>query len=279
MSQMQWRVVVSTVVALYLGGGVASAGPWTPARGHGQIIFGWTLYRTGEEFSDARNRVSFGNEGEFSKSEINPYFETGLTDRLTFVGSLFASDQGYRNTYGHLDNHGMGDTELGLRYRMTGTDRPVIVAVQGSTKLATGKTSGAIALTNGQTDVEGRVLLGGSFGSGERPPFWNVDAGYRFRAGDPADEVRVDAAIGTYLTRRVMLLAQADTITGMQNADPRARELNPTLTPDYDLYRLQGSVVVRVAPRVRAQAGGFVHAWGRSTGAGGGVIASVWLEY
>ena len=39
MSQMQWRVVVSTVVALYLGGGVASAGPWTPARGHAPASF------------------------------------------------------------------------------------------------------------------------------------------------------------------------------------------------------------------------------------------------
>ena len=276
---MQWRVVVSTVLALGVSSGVASAGPWTPARGHGQVIFGWTLYRTGEEFSDARDRESFRNDGEFSKSEINPYFETGITDRLALVGSFFASDQAYHNTFGHLDNHGLGDTELGLRYRLTGTDRPVIVAVQGGTKLATGKTGGAIALTNGQTDVEGRVLLGGSFGRSERPPFWNVDAGYRFRASDPADELRVDATIGAYLSRRVMLIGQADTITGMQNADPRARELNPTLTPDYDLYRLQGSVVVRVASRVRAQAGGFVHAWGRSTGAGGGIIASVWLEY
>jgi hypothetical protein len=279
MTYMHWRVVVSTIVALGLGTGVASAGPWTPAKGHGQVIFGWTLYRTGEEFSASRDRESFGNEGVFSKNEINPYFETGLTDRLAFVGSFFASDQGYRNSFGHLDNHGLGDTELGLRYRMTGTDRPVIVAFQGSTKLATGKSDGAIALTNGQTDVEGRVLLGGSFGRSERPPFWNVDTGYRFRAGDPADELRVDATIGAYLSRRVMVVGQADTITGMRNADPRARELNPTLTPDYDLYRMQGSVVVRVASRVRAQAGGFFHAWGRSTGAGGGVIAALWLEY
>ena len=117
---MQWRVVVSTVLALGVSSGVASAGPWTPARGHGQVIFGWTLYRTGEEFSDARDRESFGNDGEFSKNEINPYFETGITDRLALVGSFFASDQAYHNTFGHLDNHGLGDTELGLRYRLHG---------------------------------------------------------------------------------------------------------------------------------------------------------------
>jgi hypothetical protein len=36
---------------------------------------------------------------------------------------------------------------------------------------------------------------------------------------------------------------------------------------------------VQVAPRVRVQGGAFAQAWGRNTGAGSGVLASLWLAY
>jgi hypothetical protein len=276
---MIWRALCCLVMLVAASASDAAAGPWTPARGHGQVIVGWTFYETHDEFSRDGDRQPFQFDGAFRKSELNPYFETGLTDRLALVGSLFASSQEFGNSFGRLDNAGLGDMELGLRYRLTDMDRAVGVAVQGLAKLAAGGTGGTIALTNGQTDLEGRVALGGSLGRSSHPPFWNVDAGYRFRSSRPADEIRVDAALGAYVRPRVMLLGQVATITGMRNASGSSVHLNPTLAPDYDLYRVQGSVVVQVAPRVRVQGGAFAHAWGRNTGAGSGVLASVWLAY
>jgi hypothetical protein len=267
------------VIAFWAGSGVAQAGPWTPARGHGQVIVGWTFYETHDEFTKGRDRVPFEWAGRFRKVEVNPYFETGLTDRVALVGSLFASQQDFTNSWGQLDNAGLGDTELGLRYRLTGPRALTVMAVQGSVKVPTGRTSGGIALTNGQTDVQGTFSIGGSIGRGERPAFWSVDAGYRYRARSPADEVRVDAALGAYVHRRVQLLAQASTITGLRNEGSHGPAFNPTLTPDYDLYRVTGSAIVRVASHLKAQAGGFVHAWGRNTGAGAGALASISVEY
>jgi hypothetical protein len=270
------------LLSLLLAPGLAvrtDAGPWTPERGHGQVIFTGNWYETQESFDQDGDKQRYEFDGRFTKRELNPYIEFGLTDRLALIGNLFFSRQAFDNSFGRLETTGPGDTEIGLRYRLNGTSAPVIVAVQGLVKVPTADTDGEVALGNGQADIEMRLAIGGSVGGGQHPPFWNVDAGFRRRNGDPADEVRVDATFGAYLHPRIMLMAQGAAIVGMQNARTADDLGNPTLTPDYDLYRAQGSVVVQVARRLRLQGGAFAHVAGRNTGAGAGIIASAWLSF
>ena len=256
----------------------AAAGPWTPERGHGQVIATFAVYSTRESFTQQGDRAEFGFDGKFRKREINPYLELGVTDRLTFIANTFVIGSEFSNAFGAQKNSGLGDSTIGLRYRVTDTNGPVIVAMQGLVKLPTAG-SGQPNLGNRQVDVDGRLVVGGSLGKSSRPPFWTVEGGYRYRAEGPADELRFEGTLGVYVHARLMLLGQVTATKGLKNNDQVLAGLDPTLSPDYDLTRAQGSIVVSVATRSRIQAGAFVHAAGRNTGAGSGFLVSFWQTF
>jgi protein XagA len=256
----------------------AAAGPWTPERGHGQVIVTFGAYSTRESFTQQGDRSEFGFDGKFRKLEINPYFELGVTDRLTFIANTFVIRSEFSNTFGAQKNSGLGDSTIGLRYRLTDTNRPVIIAMQGGVKLPTAG-SGQPNLGNQQVDVDGRLVVGGSLGKSSRPPFWTVEGGFRYRAEGPADELKFEGTLGAYVLPRLMLLGQVTATKGLKNNDQVLAGLDPTLSPDYDLTRAQGSVVVSVAARSRIQAGAFIHAAGRNTGAGSGFLVSFWQTF
>lgn len=275
-------MVIRTLVCVVLinwATAAAWAGPWTPRRGHGQVIVNVSFYETHEEFDRDGERDRFDFDGRFSKLEVNPFLELGVTDRLALLVNLFASRQAFDNEFGGLSNAGLGDSELGLRYRLSSPDRPLQIALQGFVKFATAERGGEVSLGNRQFDADLRLVLGGSIGKSARPPFWTVEGGYRWRDDGPADEVRLEGTFGVHISSRVMLMGQLMSTIGMRNADAFDHEGNPTLSPDYDLHRLQGSAIFRVSPRMRLQAAGFVHAFGRNTGAGGGALLAAWVEF
>ncbi|WP_261403350.1 hypothetical protein [Chenggangzhangella methanolivorans] len=65
----------------------------------------------------------------------------------------------------------------------------------------------AIGETDDQADIRG--LVARSFEVFGKPAFVDVAAGYRFRGGDPADEIRVDASFGIRPGKRLLLIAQS----------------------------------------------------------------------
>jgi hypothetical protein len=255
----------------------ATAGPWTPAKGHGQLILTTAVYETSAPFDREGRRQPYGSEGKFRKIELNPYVEVGMTDRLALVVSAFTSHQRFSTAVAGFSSAGMGDTSLRLRYRVTDST-PVLFAVTGGIKLPTGHAGGAVRIADGQRDLEVAATIGGSLNRATYPPFWQVEAGFRQRAGAPADELKLDASVGAYLHPRVMLMGHTSLTRGLHNADERS-ELNPTLSVDYDLHRVQMSAVLTVTRVTRFQAGVFAHVSGRNTGSGGGVLTSLWLTF
>jgi hypothetical protein len=257
----------------------ASAGPWTPPRGHGQVIFGASIYNTSSTFDEDGTAQRYGSDGAFRKIEVSPYVEFGLTDRLALVGNFFASRQRFATNSDSRAAAGQGDSTIGLRYRLTGSGAPVLAAVTTGATLPTAATGGAVRIGDGQADGRLGMAFGGSIGRGPRPGFWNADTTYRRRASQNADEIKIDAGAGMMAGSRLMLIAQTAITRGLRNGSSRDLGVNPTLSPDYDLYRLQGSAVVRVAGDWRVEAGAFRHVKGRNTGAGGGVLVALWKSF
>jgi protein XagA len=272
------RGVIALGVVVLMRTSVATAGPWTPAKGHGQLIVTTSVYETTAPFDAEGRRQPYDSDGMFRKVEMNPYLEVGVTDRLALVLSAFASQQRFTNRFVDSSSAGLGDTSLRLRYRLTDST-PVLFAITGGIKLPTGQRSGSVRVSDGQRDLEVGAAAGGSLSQAARPPFWQLEANFRQRAGAPADELKLDASIGGYVHPRVMLVGQTTLTRGLRNADEPRAELNPTLSADYDLYRVQGSTVLSVTRVTRFQAGVYAHIGGRNTGGGGGVLASVWFTF
>lgn len=267
-------------VALVGVPGVAGGSAWPQPEGHGLEVLTLSWYQTGSVFSEGWTRQALAKEGRFVKYEVNNYLEYGLIDRITLVGNFFYNPLlRFTDQTGDVESSGFGDQEVAVRYSLSSGSAPMVWAIQGLVKIPTYSLSREPPPGNGQTDYEFRVLNGHGWDVGGRHFFWNVEAAYRYRTQFPADEFRLDATIGVDLFPRWMFLAQVFTIIGLRNGERVSIAGNPSVDPNFDLIKAQLSVVYRVMPALRVQVGGFAPVVGRNTGAGGGVLLSVWWDF
>jgi hypothetical protein len=130
---------------------------------------------------------------------VSLYLEYGVTDHLTFVGTLPFKVLRSRRTEVlsvagierpvEAVNGGLSDLSLGLRYPLrTG---PLPVSVQGAVKLPLGydnrPENGGPPLGSGRVDLEGLLLVGLSLYP--FPGYMTGGAGYRVKTGNLDDEV------------------------------------------------------------------------------------------
>lgn len=265
-----------------LGGALPTsvyAGAWTLEPYTGQLIVTTVYYHANDQFTRSSNRRDLPNDGEFRKFEINPYLEYGLLDNLTLVGDFFLRYLDSSDRSGSDTNFGFADPEIGLRYRLSPPDWTTVWSVQGLVKLPVSSSSDTPALSNEQTDLEARLLVGRGFSLWSGSAFWNVELAYRYRNGGPADEIRLDGTFGYYPAPKWLLMAQFFGIQGLRNATSTSSGSNPTIQPDYDLYKGQVSLVYELTPAVRVQIGYARDLYGRNTGAGNAVVAAVWFKF
>jgi len=255
-----------------------NAGAWTEEAGHGQIIFTCSYLQTPNEFDASGKIRPFGYRGHFRQVSLNPYFEFGLTRHYTLVLNLNAPLLKYSNQYGAESSAGLGDVEVGIRRRLNSTESHWIASGQLTAQFAAYPADRNPAPGNHQQDVEGRLLLGRGGIWGGHNAFFDIEAAYRYRSGAPADQFRGDFSTGFDVTPRFMALAQMFSIKSLRNGDPFS-PTNPNAQSDFDLYKAQLSLVVRVARGTRLQMGWNDAFAGRNTGGGQTWLAGVWKNF
>ena len=256
------------------------AGAWTVPKGKGQIIFNYYFYDTTHVFDENGNRLPIGKHGRFTKHELNPYIEYGFTNRLSLIGNFSFPSLTHRDDDVRLHSMGMGDGEVGLKYRLTRTESGLVCATQATVKFFGYPKDRVPSPGNSQTDYEGRLMLGKSFHlSRTRYGYWGLETAYRYRSGFPADQLRGDFTLGINAHRRLLLLAQAFAIKGLRYSDFRGTAFNPNLHPSFDLYKAMPSAVFRATDHVRVQAGWSKDVYGRRVGAGSAWVLSLWYEF
>jgi hypothetical protein len=80
-------------------------------------------------------------------------------------------------------------------------------------------------------------------------------------------------------SRRFTGMAQYFGITGMRNGAPFATGGNPNVQSDFDLYKVQLSIVTRLRARTKFQVGWTQAVKGRNTGSGGALLAAIWRDF
>lgn len=259
--------------------GPAYGGAWTFPQGTGQVILNNVYYLASDEFTKSGNRRAFSNDGEFTKYEFNPYIEYGVRDDLTLVLNLFARRVAFSSDFSDDVNFGVADPEIGLRYRLTPPDARTIWAVQGHIKLPLAFPDGDPPLGNEQIDVDARVLVGRGFSIAGHWGYWDLQLAYRFRDEEPADEIKLEATLGVSLSARWLVIGQFFGTVGLRNGTSVRIGNNPTIDPNYDLYKAQLSVVYDLTKSVRLQLGYVRDLAGRNTGAGDAALLAVWFRF
>ena len=267
--------LVSAIVLLAAWTSHAHAGAWTQKAGgmYNRLAVNYAVIT--EQFDASGTRVPSANNGEFTDWNITYYGERGLTDRLTLVGSLplkFLQEQsdtasGTRT----LRNTGLGDLDLGVRYRLLAEPAVVSVSVLGKFPyLYDENRASAIGPVpgNGQFDTEARLLVGRSlypYGYG------GIEVGYRYRTEEPSDEYRYLVEYGGRFTPALYARTKLDGIKSVKNADRVTAPSmggNPTLSPEFDLGKLELTMGYAPGGRWSSEFTYTGVLYGKNTGAG-----------
>jgi len=240
----------------------AWAGAWTAKQGD-------TYLKGAVNYFDTSSR--FGPEGTFENFQnlnFNVYLEHGLKDDLTFFATGSYTDLENRSDGIETSGNGVGDIDVGLRYRLV--DGPVIVSVQGLFKAPYLYSENAeLPLGNGQEDFEGKLLFGKSFGD---LGYGGLEVGYRVRTDDPVDEFRYLVEYGFDLNDRTYLRTKLDGIHAASSSDtdlgldtPLAVAVNPQLPLEFDLGRLEYTAGYKFSDTIAAEITGTTAVYGDNT--------------
>ena len=212
---------------------IANAGAWTAKKGD---------FYSKKALNYFVGEARFGDQlpgfERFRDVNFTYYAEYGIEDNLTFFGAAAVKD--LRNTSDGVttDNFGIGDVDLGLRYNLI--NGPVVFSVQGLFKAPFLYDEDAdLPLGNGQIDVEGRALIGKSLGA---LGYFGIEAGYRFRADEPADEFRYLIEYGFDLSTDIYLRTKLDgtqTLGEISEIIDVSNIANPSLPLAFNLGKLE----------------------------------------
>jgi hypothetical protein len=255
------------------------AGAWTQQPGHGQIILTSSLYRTSTKFDSSGNLQDFGYGGDFRQFITSAYIELGLTKRDTLAANVPGEFLDFSNTYKKLNSEGLGDVEVSWRHRLNPLKSKWVVSSQLLVMFPGYPENESPAPGNYQEDVEGRLLIGRGASFAKQHVFMDVEAAYRYRNGAPADQFRSDGTVGIEFGHRLMAMGQVFAIKGMQNGQPSSVSSNPNAQSDFDLYKVQPSLVLSLFHGTRLQAGWNDAFAGRNTGNGHTEILAVWKTF
>jgi protein XagA len=194
------------VMAFLAAAGPAIAGPWTQAKGKGQLIV---------KYEDMRADRGFDMDGLLADlpaarrdTVAGVFAEYGITDRLTvqFKGDWQSGEDAF------VDYEGRGPVEIGVSWQVWRAERSAVSLYAGYADGGEGRNAGYAAPGIGDNDWEVRAAVGHSFGGSGRwgltGSFVDLQAARRMRQGLP-DETRVDATAGVHLNRDWLVLAQA----------------------------------------------------------------------
>jgi len=172
---------------------------------------------------------------------------------------------------------GIGDIDLGVRYKIL--DRAFgIVSGQALVKIpgGYGKTD-PLPLGSGQYDYELKLLYGRSLYP-VIPGYCNAEIGYRWRVGDPSDEIRYLLELGIDITKNIYTRAKLDGIRSRENGKKYDSSGNPTATNNFDLGKLDLAVGWKVSSTWGVEASYVPSLYGKNTSVGVTYSLGVYLK-
>lgn len=260
--------------------GPCLAGAWVQDEGAALVILKASHSDSPRAFDDGHHRRSFPNGGSSRQDQLNLYVEYGLSPDLSFIGNFYANEMRYGDdgSYGKHTTRGLGDQEIGLRYRLGPGEGPWTGAAQFLVSIPAYDRDDEPALGLGDYGAELRYSVGRGYRLGTRSGYVDMGMAVRLRGADAADEVRVDIASGVALAPRWMAIAELNVIQGLGNGSG-ANPTNFIASNNYDLTKLQLSTLYTLPGGSQLQAGYQRPVAGRNTGAGGAVFVAAWWRF
>lgn len=273
---VQPSLLAAILVCLSASPGLAGA--WTAKQHAFYDKLSFNYYYSHETFNAKGSRTGTPDNGKFTDYNISNYFEYGLLDNLTLINSLTYKWLENDNNSATAKGYGLGDADLGLRWKLLDSDRIGIVSSQLLVKIPGSYDSrDPLPLGNDQFDTELRLQYGRSLYP-MIPGYGNLELGYRWRAEAPSDEIRYLIEFGLDLTRDFYTRAKLDGTLSMDNGRKLDTNGNPASTNNFDLGKLDLTVGYKAAPNWGIEASYVPSIYGQNTTAGANYSLAVYFR-
>ncbi len=276
----------------------------------GQAILTFNNYQSTQIFDKNSKRIKSSNN--FSKYEINPFFEYGLSDNLTIganptlqywqAGDL--ADNSKTVTFrgcgttkaidGNKANGEIIESEFFIRKKLLEIGN-MVFSMQPLVKtpcVLIVNSGAAVNWNSYETELRGLIGYGFKWNQksqdGKTYPFagqyhfLNLEVAYRKYNGALSDQVRIDATSGFRFNENILLLAQvfSSISTGKENisADITTNDTQENIDR-FGNVKLQLSGVLQTSKTTSAQLGVYTEIAGLNYSAGQGMMISLWKVF
>lgn len=307
---MKKYILPLLILSCSLAAGQVFAAAWTQARGKGQIVATLSGYLSSHYYDeDGKNTKS---DVEFEKIEFNPFIEYGITNDLT-VGlnpslqkwnfekkdgnsSIFDFRQCgvFNNSNNIRVNSYLFETDFFVRKKLLDRNN-FVLSVQPLVKTPCLMMSdGIIQLIENTADFELRLLGGYGFKwdpamlKGKRRPFAgqyhfiNLEAAYRKRNEQFADQIKIDATAGFRFNEDLLFLGQIFSTFSNGKEPIRGIIGNTSLVAEEDDFytvKAQIAAVRQMSRRTSLQLSLFKEVMGKNSGNGDGAALALWYSF
>ncbi|MEM6539036.1 MAG: hypothetical protein AAF668_15055 [Pseudomonadota bacterium] len=253
------KAVFAATLCLSLGQ-VCEASPWPREQGRVFIESRTDFFRS-DNGTDVFERIDTSLYGEWG---ILP--DTMLGGKIVYGSSQSQSPGFAFSADGIVEAEGFVQTTLteanwGITSLRFAASRP------------SGLTGGARpGLQADGIDFDVRSLVGIPIFNAERiNGFAALESAYRFRTGAAADQVRLDATVGINYDQKLLALLEVQNTLSVRNETPGGA--------DFDIVKIQPSLVWRFSPSLSVRAGGLFEIAGRNLSLGRGAFIALWTEF
>ena len=205
-------------------------------------------------------------QDRYTKWEVQPYIEHGLTQKLTVGGSMYLQQASQSDE----KNRGIADPELFLRMNLWQSG-PRLISLQPLLKLPS-RFEHNDSLPRGgskSTDLEVSLLYGESLELLSNRDYMDVRLGYRHRNQDLNGQYKMDAAIGISPWEGWQLIPAVRAVLAADKNDNAA--FSQSGDYDYNLLKAELTVAYQLPNDQWVQATYFDHLSGIQTGDGNGI--------
>ncbi len=231
----------------------------------------WLVILRGDYFQAELSAPENGAPDAYERREANVYAEVGLVRNLT-VGGRLAYGSTWRTRGAAIEQaHGFSEVSGFAQYRIGGGGNSVF-SVRSTLSVPSTLQSGARpALASEGVDAEFSALGGWTVRAAAPKVFAAGEAGYRKRFDAAADQVRLYSAVGLESGARWLFLLESFATVSMRNEVAGGA--------DYDVLKIQPSIVYRASRRWSLQSGVTQEAAARNLSPGRTLFVGVWARF
>lgn len=237
------------------------AGAWTQPQGQGLFITQATYYTADSYFdSNGDNRP----QPRYTKRELQPYVEYGLTDAITIGGTAYLDAVEQSGT----DNRGLADPQVFVRARVY-HDEKRLVSLEPLLKLPSSfDDPGSPQGGSRSKDLELSVRYGSTLPMISSNDYTDMRLGYRTRSLGLSDQLLLDLAFGLKPNETWEITPALRITAANSAADSASFSENGEL--DYNLVKAELGALYHLTHTQWLQATFFDHVAGVQTGNGFG---------